>query len=187
MVKNTQTICRLLPTNCLSVFNHFLGLVLKGLNLCLKISQHLWKCNPLRVNVPVFVANTGCPDNCSRGKLSPGSFIQYMHNILRKTNISCSLIRTVIQMGTLVRNGFSCFCSHKQPLEQSTKKMFLQISQNSQENTCVRVSFLIKLQVSGNTFLQNTSRRLFLYSGFSQLLYQQIFRRYAHSAAHLRN
>ena len=27
--------------------------------------------------------------------------------------------------------------------------MFLQISQNSQENTCVRVSFLIKLQASG--------------------------------------
>ena len=27
------------------------------------------------------------------------------------------------------------------------KKVFLEISQNSQENTCVRVSFLIKLQV----------------------------------------
>ena len=26
------------------------------------------------------------------------------------------------------------------------KKVFLEISQNSQENTCVRVSFLIKLQ-----------------------------------------
>ena len=28
----------------------------------------------------------------------------------------------------------------------SVKKMFLEISQNSQENTCARVSFLIKLQ-----------------------------------------
>ena len=27
------------------------------------------------------------------------------------------------------------------------KKVFLEISQNSQENTCARVSFLIKLQV----------------------------------------
>ena len=27
--------------------------------------------------------------------------------------------------------------------------MFLEFSQNSQENTCARVSFLIKLQVSG--------------------------------------
>ena len=32
------------------------------------------------------------------------------------------------------------------------KKVFLEISQNSQENTCARVSFLIKLQASG-TFL----------------------------------
>ena len=29
------------------------------------------------------------------------------------------------------------------------KKVFLEISQNLQENTCARVSFLIKLQVSG--------------------------------------
>ena len=29
------------------------------------------------------------------------------------------------------------------------KKVFLKISQNSQENNCARVSFLIKLQVSG--------------------------------------
>ena len=43
------------------------------------------------------------------------------------------------------------------------KKVFLEISQNSQENTCGRVSFLIKLQVS-DTFLQNTSGRLFLNS-----------------------
>ena len=28
----------------------------------------------------------------------------------------------------------------------SVKKVFLEIKQNSQENTCVRVSFLIKLQ-----------------------------------------
>ena len=30
MVKHTQTICRLLPTNCLSVFDHFAELALKG-------------------------------------------------------------------------------------------------------------------------------------------------------------
>ena len=29
------------------------------------------------------------------------------------------------------------------------KKVFLEISQNSQENTCARVSFLIRLQVWG--------------------------------------
>ena len=31
MVKYTLTICRLFPANCLSVFDHFLGLALKGL------------------------------------------------------------------------------------------------------------------------------------------------------------
>ena len=32
------------------------------------------------------------------------------------------------------------------------KKVFLEISQNSQKNTCSRVSSLIKLQVSGLQF-----------------------------------
>ena len=31
MVKHTQTICRQQPTNCLSVFDHFVNLALKGL------------------------------------------------------------------------------------------------------------------------------------------------------------
>ena len=34
----------------------------------------------------------------------------------------------------------------------SVKKVFLEVSQNSQENTCARVSFLIKLQASGLQF-----------------------------------
>ena len=33
MIKHTQTIRRLLPTNCLSVFDHFAGLALKGLKV----------------------------------------------------------------------------------------------------------------------------------------------------------
>ena len=31
----------------------------------------------------------------------------------------------------------------------SAKKVFLEISQNSQENTCAKISFLIKLQALG--------------------------------------
>ena len=63
------------------------------------------------------------------------------------------------------------------------RKVFLEIPQNSQENTCPKVSFLIKLQVAltlfkkklwhryfpvnyveflGTPFLQNTSGRLLL-------------------------
>ena len=39
-------------------------------------------------------------------------------------------------------------CRSSRP-EVFCKKVFLEISQNSQENTCARVSFLIKLQASG--------------------------------------
>ena len=66
------------------------------------------------------------------------------------------------------------------------KKVFLEISQDSQESTCVRVSFLIKLhfikkeilaqvfpcefcEISENTFLQNTSGRLLVYMRMVQL------------------
>ena len=37
MVKHTQTIRRLLPTNCLSVFNHFVELTLKRLKFVFRI------------------------------------------------------------------------------------------------------------------------------------------------------
>ena len=36
----------------------------------------------------------------------------------------------------------------------SVEKVFLEISQNSQENTCARVSFLIKLQAWASNFIK---------------------------------
>ena len=36
----------------------------------------------------------------------------------------------------------------------SVKKVFMKISQNSQENTCARASFLIKLQVEACNFIK---------------------------------
>ena len=49
-------------------------------------------------------------------------------------------------------------------IQKQPPEVFLRISQNSQENTCVRVSFLIKLQVSGfkNTYFKNICKRLVL-------------------------
>ena len=45
----------------------------------------------------------------------------------------------------------------------SFKKVFLEISQNSQENTCARVSFLMKLQVKANNSIKKeTDRDVFL-------------------------
>ena len=47
---------------------------------------------------------------------------------------------------------FLYFATYREAVAQrsSVKKVFLEISQNWQENTCARVSFLIKLQVSGS-------------------------------------
>ena len=43
----------------------------------------------------------------------------------------------------------------------SVKTVFLKISQNSQDNTCARVSFLIKLQASGvNLRIQSEYRKI---------------------------
>ena len=43
------------------------------------------------------------------------------------------------------------WCQHSEAVARrcSVKKVFLEISQNSEENTCARVSFLIKLQTWG--------------------------------------
>ena len=46
MIKHTQTIRRLLPTNGLSVFDHFVGMALKGLKIqdrCLLLMKLLSK------------------------------------------------------------------------------------------------------------------------------------------------
>ena len=53
------------------------------------------------------------------------------------------------------------------------KKVFLEILENSQENTCPRVSFLIKLQASGlrTLFLQNTSGDCFMWATASNFFH----------------
>ena len=48
----------------------------------------------------------------------------------------------------------------------SVKKVFLEISQNSQENTCSRSSFLIGLQASANNFINPNLSGLFRGSFF---------------------
>ena len=51
----------------------------------------------------------------------------------------------------------------------SVKKMFLQISQNSQENTCARVSFLITLQASGCNFIKKEALAQALFLEFCEI------------------
>ena len=43
MVKHTQTIRQFLPKNCLSVFDHYVGLALKGLNPLINIGVYIFR------------------------------------------------------------------------------------------------------------------------------------------------
>ena len=45
-------------------------------------------------------------------------------------------------------------CPKSSRAEVSGKKVFLNISQNSQENTCARVSFLLKVQAEACKFIK---------------------------------
>ena len=54
----------------------------------------------------------------------------------------------------MARNHFSSQYPEAVARKCSVKKVFLEISQNSQENSCARVSFLIKLHTSACNFIK---------------------------------
>ena len=60
----------------------------------------------------------------------------------------CSILLTIDYQQCIVVGPFASCSKASEAVVQrcSAKKVFLRISQNSQENTCTRVSFLIKLQ-----------------------------------------
>ena len=60
-------------------------------------------------------------------------------------------VKNALQRDIVTQDIFFEYCEILEAVVQrcSVKKVFLEISQNSQENTCARASFLIKLQASG--------------------------------------
>ena len=56
----------------------------------------------------------------------------------------------------------------------SVNNVFLKISQISQENICARVSFLIKLQTSGNFFIKEALAQVFSYQ-FCKIFINKFF------------
>ena len=77
-----------------------------------------------------------------------------------RDDIHCKIIKTDCDAGFEV--GFQkmviyekklFFCSEAVARRCSVKRVFLKILQNSQENTCVRVSFLVNLQASACNFI----------------------------------
>ena len=76
MVTHSQTICRLLPTNCLNVFDNFVRLALKGLKKrplakLTEIKETLCLCDIWRIRNPKFEALT-FGQNYSSGFIEQG-------------------------------------------------------------------------------------------------------------------
>ena len=63
------------------------------------------------------------------------------------------------------------------------KKVFLEISQNSQENTCARTSFLIKLQASGLQLYQKRDLAQVFYCEFWEISKNAFFTEHLWAAA----
>ena len=62
-------------------------------------------------------------------------------------------------------------CNSCVDVKCSVKKLFLKISQNSQENTSARVSFLIKLQVSDCNFIKKETLTRAFFCEFCEILW----------------
>ena len=64
MVKSSQKICRQQPMNCLSVFGHFAGLALKGLNPTMITFALLISNTQIdTVSLPLKTQNSFCVSN----------------------------------------------------------------------------------------------------------------------------
>ena len=74
----------------------------------------------------------------------------YFYNIVMKVTQICwkfNIFMTLSQPFNMILGTHSITPKTEAAVQKcSVKKVFLEISQNSQENTCARVSFLIKLQ-----------------------------------------
>ena len=79
MIKQTQAVRRLLPTNCLSVFDHFVALLLKGLselipNFLLSLSTKIYYYEKYRMGLQV--------KNNSKSTRTSGTPLHLIHDPL---------------------------------------------------------------------------------------------------------
>ena len=100
----------------------------------------------------------------------------------------CLTLKTMITNVSYKKKLVHCFAEeinglvyiwtdHSEAVAQrcSVKKMFLQLLQNSQENTCARVSFLIKLQTSVRNFIKKETLALVLSCQFCEIFNNAFF------------
>ena len=80
MVKHTQTIRWQQPANCLSVFDHFVGLVLKEFKVIQNIEN---KNNVQKTRDRSRTFSEAVAQRCSVKMFQPGMFQNQLHAILR--------------------------------------------------------------------------------------------------------
>ena len=104
MVKHTQTIRRLLPTNCLSVFDHFGGLALKGLKQIFFFSQSFLQYPKwLYYQITIRFSNSFC----GIAKWFSCPTVYFKQTFVRRLEIKCTVKSTITQTAYLfqVNNG----------------------------------------------------------------------------------
>ena len=119
----------------LSFLQHFLFSIVIKVSITTK---HGTITLPIFVNVKILTCESFVDENITSEEVFV-MFIKLTWNYNRN-------IRTLSRIcdGGFLQKQFRC-----SRLEVSVEKMFLEISRNSQGNTCTRVSFLIKLQAWG--------------------------------------
>ena len=177
MVKHTQIIRRQKPTNCLSMFDHLVGLELKGLNNVTCVPFHL----PLLI--PQF------SNNITLTKTQNQSICSTLSLQVSKTNIT-GLIFLIVMIGQLcnlnwliklnssnIRFWASTSLNYIHPVQKQTPEVFYEKMKTPMPSlyfnkvglaTLLKKTSLAQVlscefcEISKNTFLQNTSGRLLL-------------------------
>ena len=78
---------------------------------------------------------------------------------------------TTFQLAVALAHSYLCLIRSSHRRCSVRKKVFLEILQNSQENTCARGSFLIKLQAWACNFISGTGVFLWILRNFKQHLF----------------
>ena len=76
-----------------------------------------------------------------------------------RTSLVAASVYDVVLFEKIVNCSWRC----------SVEKMILEIPQNSQENTCTRASFLIKLEAQGYNFIKKEALEQMFSSGFCEI------------------
>ena len=171
MVKRIQTIPRLLLTNCLSLFDHFVGLALKGFSyfssfmqlLSVFLAAVICLTHQVQSNFASVSSIPICKKKCSRRydfacmNFVTSIFAELVFNthLLDLGNYKTKKIDFIFNIdaasqpnAVFSRPNTDCLkniCLKIVALSSSRKKVFLKVLQNVQENSCSGVSFLVKL------------------------------------------